>query len=164
MRIKFVVSLCVLLLIVGGQAWAGPITTLQSGNFDTWYTGTSLANNAAQVSAAVTLTNSGYREAWCFLDIPGASVAPVAGSVLSVWFRLLSADGTTFADGDASIAPPDIPSMTFPLRAVTTRQVVQAFVPRMPTSGFRIRTLNDATGATITTAWTIKCKTQTPQS
>jgi hypothetical protein len=168
MRIKFcafraVLPLALLSLVLVQPLWAGPVTTLQSPVQDTWYTGgATLASNAAVVSTAVTLTNPGYREAWCTFAFTGTTGTPVAGTTISVWLRV-STDGTTFPDGDASIVPADLPSMVFPVRAFTGAQSISAFLPRMPTGVFRVRILNDGTGATLNTAYTLKCKTQTPQ-
>ena len=165
-RCAFLVMLCAALCSLGivPSLWAGPITTLQSTIQDTWHSGASLINNASVLSSAVTLTNPGYREAWCTLDIPTTSVAVTAGTAVTVWFRVSTDGGTTYPDGDASTLPADLPSMTFPLRAVATRQVVPAFVPRMPTGTFKVLILNNGTGATLNATWTLKCKTQTPQS
>ena len=163
MRIKLFMLLLVLMCLSSREVWAGAVTTLQSTTLDTWYTGgATLASNVAVVSGTVTLTNPGYREAWCTFAFTGTTGTPVAGTAVTVWLRV-STDGTTFPDGDATIVPADAPSMTFPLRAVTSAQSISAFVPRMPTGVFRVRILNDGTGATIATAYTLKCKTQTPQ-
>jgi hypothetical protein len=158
-------ALALLLLLAWMRsASAGPITTLQSTVLDTWYTGgATLANNAAVLSAAVTLTNPGYREAWCTLAFTGTTGTPTVGTTISVWLRVSTDGGTTYPDGDAAIPPADIPSFSFPVRAVTSAQILSAFVPRMPTGVFKVRILNDGTGATINTGYTLKCKTQTPQ-
>jgi len=83
---------------------------------------------------------------------------------VNAWF-LVSTDGdTTYPDGDASTTPAWPPDMIFPLRAVSTAQVVPFLVRQMPLGSFKVLIRNDGTGATMNTTWSLKCRTYTLQS
>jgi len=162
---KRLVLLFVLLSLCAAPLWAATVTEVQqSGTQDTWHNGAAtLASNAQVLSAAVTLTNPGHRHAWCTLNIPSTSVAVAANTAVLVWFRVSTDGGTTYPDGDASTTPASPPDMTFPLRAVSTAQVVATYVETMPLGSFKVLIRNDSTGATINTTWSLKCRTHTEQ-
>jgi hypothetical protein len=161
------VSLVLLLsiLLLPGMLQAATVTQLQSGTLDTWFNGTStLLNNAQVVSAAaITVTNPTYLSADCTLAIPAPSATVTANKAIVVWLLVSTDGGTTYPDGDASTIPARAPDMTFGLRAVATPQVVHARLDQMPPGFFKVLILNDGTGVTLNTTWTLKCRTRTLQ-
>lgn len=155
------------LLLLAGHAHAATITYLQSGTQDTWLTSSSnIANNGLVLSSAVSLTNPGHLYGYCTLNAASWSGTVAVGSAVSAWLLVSTDGGTTYPDGDGSTTPARPPDIVFPLRNVSTAQIVDARVDRMPLGSFKILAKNDGTGVTIngaTTAWTVKCKTHTLQ-
>jgi hypothetical protein len=166
MKRFLVLSLCLCLLHGAAQA-ATTTFVQQSGTQDTWYlAGATLASNGQiYTPSAVTLTNAGHMFAWCTLSITGFNAVPTAGTAVIVWFRVSTDGGTTYPDGDSgTTVPAEPPNMIFPLRAANAAQVITFHVDRMPMTPFKLLIKNDGTGATINTAWSIKCRTYTLQT
>ena len=106
----------------------------------------SMANNALVLSAATSLSETGYLE--CDVEIVATfGVAPTAGTGFSIWF-LRIIDGTNYEDGGTSVTPPRAPDLVIPVRAVTTvqRVIVCAYTPP---GDFKILIKNDGTGQAI---------------
>lgn len=163
---KVIAGIIGVLLIVGVTHGA-TITKVPSTTEDTWHSGgASLASNANVLSNAVVLTNPGYLGAWCILNVPTFSTTVTAGTAVTVWFSVSTDGGTTYPDGGSGVTPAGPPDMYFPLRAVSTQQVVGYEVKegRVPTGAFKVLIRNEGTGATMNTTWTLKCKTNTLQS
>lgn len=75
------------------------------------------------------------------------AVAPTANTGPSLWF-LLSNNGVNFEDGSASVTPAKLPDVVFPLRAVTTNQIITR-ITEIPQGIFKSLLKNDGTGQTM---------------
>lgn len=106
----------------------------------------SLANNAAALGSAITLTSAGYLLAEVEL-VATFAAAPAATSAVSVWF-LRDIDGTNYEDGSSSVTPARRPDVVIDVRAVTT---AQRNTKRclLPPGTFKALALNDNTFAAL---------------
>jgi hypothetical protein len=163
---KSVLLVLLLVLLVWAQSASAVTTTITNvqGTEDTYLSsGSTLANNVLLLSAAVTQTNPGYFSAYCTFTSTGFGGVVTSGSQMSGWFLKSTNAGSTYEDGDASTTPARRPDIEFPLRAVSTAQVVGARVDKMPMGFFKLLMKNDGTGQTLNATWSVKCLPYTPQ-
>lgn len=118
----------------------------------------SLANNALVISSVngtsgvfANVSGSGtggylYGRLVLFLSTFGS--APTANSAIDVWF-LVSADGTNYESGSASITPARPPDYSFPVIAQTAAQYVNGIVPLPITANYKVLVRNNATGQSL---------------
>jgi hypothetical protein len=127
------------------------------GTVSTWLSSAStLTNNSLLLSAAITLTDTGYTRAVCELVVPSFPSAPAANTAVSVWI-IRQVDSSNYEDGDASTTPARMPDMVFPLRPVSTAQRVTLPSIDLPPGLFKALAKNDGTGVTMNATWTLKC-------
>lgn len=155
--------LCVLFLALclATQGLAATVKIL-NGTIATWHTGSgTLASNARQTSAAITITAGevGYRKATCEFNMGTVSSGSVvANSNVAVWF-VLNPSGTF-----ENLPSPRIPDFTFPLATGAGAQRVVVREILMPAqNGFQIDVLNNNTGAVFASGWTVRCTPYTEQ-
>lgn len=153
----------ILLSLVLAPVLHAATVKILNGTIATWHTGSgTLASNARATSAAITITAGevGYPKATCEFNMAAVSSGSVvANSNVAVWF-VLDPNGTNFE----TLPSPRIPDFTFPLAAGTGAQRVVVREVLMPAqNGFQIDVLNNGTGATFATAWTIRCTPYTQQ-
>lgn len=103
----------------------------------------SLANGSRVITAAI--DNTSALDLWDDLELLVTfGVAPTAGLVC-VLYMLISVDGTNYADGDASIAPPLTALVgSFPPRAVTSAQRIAVRGIQLPPLKFKYVLANSA--------------------
>jgi hypothetical protein len=127
----------------------------------------SLTNNSLAISAAITVSDTGYILAdITFVFTFGTN--PTVNTGFSIWF-LRETDGTNYEDGDgtfggsANTTPARLPDVVIPVRAVTTAQrVVKQVV--LPPGPFKCLVKNDGTGQTLAASGnTLKIKAFTYQ-
>ena len=83
-------------------------------------------------------------------------VAPAAGKSVDL-YAVLSADGTNYSDGDATIDQLMVYLCSFPLRAVTTAQrIVVPNIPLLAPASFKLVLLNEAGQAMAASGNTLK--------
>ena len=142
---------------------ATTLTYKRGSTLDTWLnTGSSLANNAAALSSAITITDTGHILA--DVKFNGTwGTAPTANTGLSCW--LVREDGSgNYEDGDATpTTPARAPDFVIPVRAVNSAQVVVVQVV-LPPGVFKMLVLNDGTGQTLNSGWTVKAIPYTYQN
>jgi len=115
----------------------------------------SLANNGYAVSAAVDNDTGKHRYA-DFELVATYGTNPSAGAFVSL-FLVESVDGTNYADGDASIAPPATALIgIFPIRAVTTAQRVAIRQVALSPFKFKIVIRNETGQAMAASGNTVK--------
>lgn len=110
----------------------------------------SLANNSLAISSAFDNTQGQAGDGYTLCDLELVvtyGTAPTANTAVAVWL-LGSQDGTNYEDGDASTTPAKLPSVTFPLRAVTTAQRIIRRV-WLPFGKFKALLKNDGTGQSM---------------
>lgn len=86
----------------------------------------SLANNSNALGAAFSNNVGGTGNGYTLCDLQLVvtfGTAPSANTGLTLWL-LGSQDGATFEDGSSSVTPARMPECVFPVRAVTTQQVI----------------------------------------
>lgn len=163
MKPWLIALLLLLLSVPSAYAVQTTITNVQ-GTEDTYLSsGATLANNVLLLSAAVTQSNPGYLSGYCTFTSTGFGGVVTVGTQMSGWFIMSTSAGSTYEDGDASTTPARRPDVEFPLRAVSTAQVVSARVDKMPMGTFKLLMKNDGTGQTLNATWSVKCKLYTPQ-
>jgi hypothetical protein len=153
-------------LLLASPTWAATVTKLQSSTQDTWHTGgAGLTSGSTVLSSAVTVTSAGYLGANCLLNVASFSTNVTAGTAVVAWFIVSPDGGTTYPD--TASTPQWTPDMIFPLQGgISTQQIIPFEIPlgKLPVGSFKVLIKNDATGATMNTAWTLKCKPFTLQS
>jgi hypothetical protein len=69
--------------------------------------------------------------------------APTAGRLVLAWFLIDTGDNNEFEDGSDTVEPFKNPDLSFPVRGVTTQQVVALRGIRKPNSPMKILLKND---------------------
>lgn len=128
---------------------AGTLATVMTTALD------ALANAARAITAAI--DNTVALDFWDDLELVVTyGTAPSAGATVEVYL-VESVDGTSYGDGDASIAPPATALVgVFPIRAVTTAQRVHVRAVMMPPLNFKYVVTNKAGQAMAATGNTLK--------
>jgi hypothetical protein len=124
------------------------ITWSTLGTFTTAIAGAStaptlknLANNGQKIGSEIDVT--GIRNLYADFELYCRFVtAPTAGGLVSLYF-IQALDGTNYADGDDSVAPPQTAwAGVFPLRAVTTQQRIVLRHVLLPNTKFKPLLIN----------------------
>jgi len=122
----------------------------------------SLANNALNISGAITITSSGYLLAEFELYIASMGGVPTANTAFDLWL-LRRPDGTNYEDGGASVTPSRSPDLWFPIRAVSTAQRIVK-VCELPPGLWKALIRNNGTGQALAASGnTLKCRPFTTQ-
>lgn len=141
------------------------VETILVGTIDTVFaTGStaSLANNVLVSSAAYTPTSVNYVAAE--VEFTGTfSVAPTAGTGLSIWF-LRAPDGTNYEDGAAGVNPTRSADLFIPFASVATAQRCTRLLPILPPGTVKVLVKNDSSGQTISAGWGLKVRPLTRQA
>jgi hypothetical protein len=77
------------------------------------------------------------------------AVAPTAGRLVLAWFVIDVGDNNEYEDGDSATEGLKAPDLLFPVRAVTTQQVIAVRGIRKPNTPFKVLVRND-TGQAFT--------------
>ena len=125
----------------------GTYTTVIAGGADA-PTLKNLANAARVLGAEI--DNTSGRDMYADFDLLCKfGTNPSVGGYVGIYI-VQAVDGTNYADGDASVAPPASALVgTFPLRAVTTAQRVALRHVLLPATKFKVVALN-ASGQAMT--------------
>lgn len=128
------------------SAYSSAVTAVR--NDGTAPTAKNLANAARVLGNEI--DNATNKDRWMDLElIARFGTNPTGGARMAVYL-IPAIDGTNYADGDASIAPPSTSLIaTFPLRAATTQQRVSAVRIPVPPGKFKLL-LENSSGQTTT--------------
>jgi hypothetical protein len=116
-----------------------------------------VANGSNAVGSAYDNTDGATGNGYILCDVEfrsAASGTPWSGSSLVLWF-LLAQDGITFEDGDVSVTPLRTPDTVFPVRPVSTLQVINRRV-FLPWGVFKPLLRNEGTNTFFTGTLTIR--------
>lgn len=119
----------------------GSATTLMSTDLN------SLANNALVLGSAFDNTQGQAGDGYTLCDVQLTVTfgsAPMANTGVPVWF-LAALDGTNYEDGSSSVTPSRFPDVVFPVRAVTTQQIITRRIS-LPWGLMKPLPKNDGTG------------------
>lgn len=139
---------------------AGSVTTLATTALN------SLANNTNVACTAFDNTVGATGDGYMLCDLELAvtfGTNPTANTGFSLWL-LQSQDGSAYEDGSSSVTPARAPDVIFPVRAVTTAQLI---IRRcwLPWGKLTPLLRNEGTGQTIAASGnTLKIRPVTPES
>ncbi len=117
-------------------------------------TAAALNSTVAALGSAITLTDAGYPFADVLVNAT-CGTTPTANTGLSCW--LLRDDGAgNYEDGGTSLTPARRADFTVPLELTTAAQAIIIPDVKLPPGAFKLLVLNNTTGATLTSGWTVK--------
>lgn len=101
-----------------------------------------LANGAAILSDVI--DNSANKNILSLWELKVRGTSAFAEGAYIACYHILSVDGTNYADGIVAgpVIPPTAPDLIFPLRTVSTQQVIALHNQLLPNSKFKLLLVN----------------------